>query len=73
MGLGAYVKMPPIGGMYGFFTIGNGWAYLVGGLVGAFIIGICANLFVNFTEEETAAADDAVDDIDISFDEIEIK
>ena len=25
---GMYAKMPPVGGIYGFFTVGNGWAYL---------------------------------------------
>lgn len=50
--LGANIKMPPIGGMYGFFSVGNGWAYLVGGLVGAFIIAFGANFLVDFTEKD---------------------
>ncbi len=69
--LGAYDKMPPVGGMYGFFSVGNGWAYLVGGIVGAFIIAIGANLLVNFNETKSATAEDAnenLDEIEISFD-----
>ena len=36
--LGAKATIPPVGGIYGFITIGSGWAYLVGMLVGALFI-----------------------------------
>lgn len=48
--LGVYDIMPPIGGVYGFFTLGNGWAYLVGILVGSLVIAIGTNLLVDFTD-----------------------
>lgn len=65
--LGMFDKMPPVGGVYGFFTVGNGWAYLIGLFAGAAFIGFVAPLFVDFnkTEEETEAID--VEDIEISF------
>ncbi len=50
--MGAHIKMPPIGGMYGFFSVGNGWAYLLGGLIGALIIAVGANLMVDFRESD---------------------
>ena len=67
--LGIYVKMPPIGGMYGFFSVGNGWAYLVGGILGALIIGFGANFLVDFTEKDKEAVAETVsEEIELSFD-----
>ena len=67
--LGAHVKMPPIGGMYGFFSVGNGWAYLVGGIIGALIIGFGANFLVDFTEKsENEELSNIDENIEISFD-----
>lgn len=67
--LGIYVKMPPIGGMYGFFSVGNGWAYLLGGLAGALIIGFGANILVDFTESEKGnEVKMESEEIEISFD-----
>ena len=67
--LGIYVKMPPIGGMYGFFSVGNGWAYLVGGISGALIIGFGANFLVDFTEKDNGAVAETVsEEIELSFD-----
>ena len=67
--LGIYVKMPPIGGMYGFFSVGNGWAYLVGGIIGALIIGFGANFLVDFTEnDKEPAAETVSEEIELSFD-----
>ncbi|MTB64753.1 PTS fructose transporter subunit IIC [Streptococcus sp. zg-86] len=64
--LGMYDKMPPVGGVYGFFTVGNGWAYLVGLFAGATFIGFVAPILVNF--KETASTEDiSTDDIEISF------
>ena len=57
--------MPPVGGVYGFFTVGNGWAYLVGLFVGAAFIGFFAPLFVNFKRDDEQELID-IDDIDIS-------
>lgn len=65
--LGANIKMPPIGGMYGFFSVGNGWAYLVGGLVGAFIIAFGANFLVDFTEKDKEESQTSEEEIEISF------
>ena len=66
--LGAKASIPPVGGIYGFITISNGWAYLVGMLVGALFIAIVAPMVVDFNvdtenEEETLSEED----IDISF------
>lgn len=66
--LGMYDKMPPVGGIYGFFTVGNGWAYLVGLFAGAAFIGFMAPIFVDFSKE---SVDEEVDidsiDVDIVF------
>ena len=67
--LGIYVKMPPIGGMYGFFSVGNGWAYLLGGIAGALIIGFGANFLADFTEKNEKNAEETVsEEIELSFD-----
>ena len=63
-----YDKMPPVGGVYGFFTVGNGWAYLIGLFAGAAFIGAVGPLLVNFKEESEKVSEDiSVDDIEISF------
>ncbi len=67
VGLGAYAKMPPIGGLYGFITVGNGWAYLIGGFVGALIIAVGANYLVDFNEQDKKENIDEIE-IEISFD-----
>ncbi|HEL1584162.1 TPA: PTS fructose transporter subunit IIC [Streptococcus suis] len=64
--LGMYDKMPPVGGVYGFFTVGNGWAYLIGLFAGAAFIGFVAPILVNF-KESASSEDISVDDIEISF------
>ncbi len=61
--LGAKATIPPVGGMYGFISVSNGWAYLVGMLVGALFIAIVAPMVADFNidpelEEETMDADD---------------
>lgn len=61
---GMYAKMPPVGGIYGFFTVGNGWAYLVGLFLGAAFIGFVAPIFVDFNKEELNE-EMGIDDIDI--------
>ena len=65
--LGMYAKMPPVGGIYGFFTVGNGWAYLIGLFVGAAFIGFVAPLFVNFNKQEEQTDEVELEDIDIIF------
>lgn len=66
--LGAQAKIPPVGGIYGFITVHNGWAYLIGLLVCALIIGVGAPLLVNFNESlPTEDELDDTDDIDITF------
>jgi len=73
--LGARDIMPPVGGVYGFFSVGSGWAYLIGIFVGAFIIAIGANLLVSF-KDHTHSTDDtheqseslSEDEIELSFD-----
>ncbi|MGT2908135.1 PTS fructose transporter subunit IIC [Streptococcus dentiloxodontae] len=64
--LGMYAKMPPVGGIYGFITVGNGWAYLIGMFVGAAFIGFVAPLIVDFNKSNEVE-DMNFDDIEISF------
>lgn len=65
--LGAQAKIPPVGGIYGFITVHNGWAYLVGLLVCALIIGFFAPLLVDFTDTTSTEEDNDEDDIEITF------
>ena len=66
--LGASASIPPVGGMYGFVSIENGWAYLVGILVGAFFIAIVSTLLVDFNDTAEAASEDVdVDEIELVF------
>lgn len=73
--LGTRDIMPPVGGVYGFFSVQNGWAYVIGILVGAIIIAIGANLLVDFRESSDEVKTEKtktenVDDIELSFDEL---
>ena len=63
--LGAKAEIPPVGGMYGFVSITNGWAYLVGLIVGAIFIAVVAPMFVDFNAEEETKETMTEDDIDI--------
>ena len=63
--LGATATIPPVGGMYGFVSISNGWAYLIGILVGALFIAIVSTLVVDFTSDEQEEETMSLDDIDI--------
>lgn len=65
--LGAQAKIPPVGGIYGFITIHNGWAYLVGLAVCALIIGVFAPLLVDFTNTDVDELSTDDKDIDITF------
>lgn len=67
--LKAYPIMPPLGGLYGGFTIGNPWAYFLGALVGTAVIAFGANMLVNFNDQEL----DAQSTKSTSSEEIEIK
>lgn len=73
--LGAHDIMPPVGGVYGFFTVGSGWAYVAGILVGALIIAVGSNLLVDFREEKSVVKaekaetkNDELDELEIEFD-----
>lgn len=66
----AYPIMPPLGGLYGGFSVGNPWAYFLGALVGTLIIAIGANLLVNFNEDELSTPEGKGK---ITSEEIEIK
>lgn len=66
--LGVSEKMPPIGGMYGFISVGRPYAYIIGALVGALFIGIVSTLFVNFNADD----DEPDGDGEISDDDIQI-
>ncbi|MBM7541009.1 PTS fructose transporter subunit IIC [Amphibacillus cookii] len=70
--LGAHDVMPPVGGVYGFFSVGSGWAYVIGILVGALIIAFGSNALVNFNDEKQVASQAEVvkseDDIELDFD-----
>lgn len=63
--LGMYDKMPPVGGIYGFVSIGNGWAYLIAIIAGALVIGFLAPLLVDFNKDQSV--DIAEEDIEIVF------
>lgn len=63
--LGMYATMPPVGGVYGFVTVGSGWAYLVGMFVGAAFIGLVAPLLADFRNTQDEEGID-LDDIEIS-------
>lgn len=66
--LGVKAVMPPVGGIYGFITVGNGWAYLVGIFAGAIIIAVLATLLVDFTETKEVTTEEVnVDEIEIVF------
>ena len=66
--LGAKASIPPVGGIYGFITIGSGWAYLVGMLVGALFIAFVAPLLANFNVDPDSADETMTeDDVEISF------
>lgn len=54
--LGAHAIMPPIGGLYGFISVGTGWAYLLGAIVGSLIIAVLATTFVDFNDKEESSA-----------------
>lgn len=64
--LGATADIPPVGGMYGFVSITNGWAYLVGILVGAFFIAIVSTLLVDFNNRKETKEDINIDEIEIT-------
>ena len=69
--LGVYETLPPIKGIYGAITVGNPLAYLIGMAVGTLIIGIGANLLVNFTDEEEEVVEENTntgEDLSIEFD-----
>ena len=69
--LGGKGDIPPVGGVYGFVSITHGWAYLVGILVGAFVIAMLATFFVDFNDKSEAGSEDVdIDEIDISFEDI---
>ncbi|EOS59877.1 PTS system, Fru family, IIC component [Firmicutes bacterium M10-2] len=69
--LGATAEIPPVGGMYGFISISNGWAYLVGLIVGAVFIAVVSTMFVNFNvDTEESEADVNIEDIEISFEQV---
>lgn len=67
----AYPIMPPLGGLYGGFTVGHPWAYFLGALVGTAVIAFGANMLVNFNDDESGVKPSkktAVDEIEITFD-----
>lgn len=69
--LGAKGDIPPVGGIYGFVSVTNGWAYLVGIAVGAIFIAVTASLLVNFNDDtQNDSGDVDIDEIDISFEDL---
>lgn len=68
--LGAFDKMPPIGGIYGCITVGNPLAYLAGGLVGASIIALAAIYLVDFSKEEEEDIQEDADFGDLVLEEL---
>lgn len=49
--LGAHAIMPPLGGLYGFVSVGSGWAYLVGIMAGSLTIAILSTILVDFNDD----------------------
>lgn len=69
--LGAKGEIPPVGGIYGFVSVTNGWAYVVGIVAGALIIAVLASLAVNFNQQEEESIETvSIDDIEVSFEDI---
>ncbi len=72
--LGVYDIMPPVGGLYGFVSVGNGWAYLVGGLVGSLIIALFAAFVTDFTDESgvdlTGGYNESINEEVVEFEEL---
>jgi PTS system fructose-specific IIC component len=67
--LGAKGDIPPVGGIYGFVSVTNGWAYLAGIAVGAIFIAVASSLLVDFNDNETSGGDEvSLDEIEVSFD-----
>ncbi|HDS2562900.1 TPA: PTS fructose transporter subunit IIC [Klebsiella aerogenes] len=68
--LKVYPVMPPLGGLYGGFTVGRPWAYFTGALVGTVVIAFGANMLVNFNDEEPGdnSANHVNEEIEIKFD-----
>ena len=50
---------------YGFVSVGNGWAYLIGIIVGALFIAIVAPMVVDFNEDTQISEEISEDDIEI--------
>ncbi len=61
--LGVHPIMPPVGGLYGFISLGSGWAYLVGAIAGSLIIAVLSTILVDFTEDESEEDFDLDDEI----------
>jgi PTS system fructose-specific IIC component len=69
--LGAKADIPPVGGIYGFVSITNGWAYLVGIAVGAVVIAVLSTALVDFNQDTASAEQDInVDEIELFFEDI---
>lgn len=69
--LGAKGDIPPVGGIYGFVSITNGWAYLIGILAGALVIAVLSTALVDFNQNPVDNAVDVdIDEIEISFEDI---
>lgn len=70
--LGAKGDIPPVGGIYGFVSITNGWAYLIGILVGAIVIAVLSTLVVDFNQNTDNVSEDVnIDEIEISFEDVQ--
>ena len=70
--LGAKGDIPPVGGIYGFVSITNGWAYLIGIIAGAIVIAVLATLAVDFNQDTDNASEDVnIDEIEISFEDVQ--
>lgn len=69
--LGAKGDIPPVGGIYGFVSITNGWAYVAGILAGAVLIAVLATLAVDFNQQEEGSGENiSIEDIEVSFEDI---
>lgn len=64
--LGAHAIMPPVGGLYGFISVGSGWAYLVGAIAGSLTIAVLSTLLVDFRDsEEETSSEEGIEEIEL--------
>jgi len=65
--LGADAVIPPLGGWYGFITMQNPWAYVIGIAIGGLFIALAATALVDFNVDPDNMEEDIdLDDIEVT-------